>query len=270
MPHQPARFCIKQNLIDFGRGEPCVYRNYSNPEPAASVDQPDVLRRIRQQQGESVARRKTVGFTNGYDFGYFQPEALFDPAKVPADLLVHDTAKWVKVADRGAHASGLKLLATVAGPEPVTLDALAALLMGTALSNPADVPDVVSAKVIDRRRSYPIPSVTLNRDAHPAVSRSRITIKADAAEQLFAIDTSNITWAVIDSGIDMLHPAFAERDEADKPIPIGAGPMPRTVPIAFSTYSGMDIARTTASAEPIVVTSAALSPAYGLHGPDIR
>jgi hypothetical protein len=44
---------------------------------------------------------------NGYDFGYFQPEALFDPGKVPADLAVHDTAKWVKVEDRGTHASGL-------------------------------------------------------------------------------------------------------------------------------------------------------------------
>src|SRR6266849_5778935 len=27
MPHQPARFCIKQNSIDFGGGEPRVYRD---------------------------------------------------------------------------------------------------------------------------------------------------------------------------------------------------------------------------------------------------
>src|SRR5271170_7718547 len=47
MPHQPTRFCIKQNLIDFGCGEPSVYRDCSNAEPAAGVDELDVLRRIR-------------------------------------------------------------------------------------------------------------------------------------------------------------------------------------------------------------------------------
>ena len=85
------------------------------------------------------------------------------------------------------------------------MDALAALLMDTALSNPTDVPDVIAAKVIDRRRRYPVQSVNLNRDARPAVTRSRITIKADAAEQLFSIDTSTLTWAVVDSGIDQRH-----------------------------------------------------------------
>jgi hypothetical protein len=30
MPHQSARFCIKQNLIDFRRGESSVYRDRSN------------------------------------------------------------------------------------------------------------------------------------------------------------------------------------------------------------------------------------------------
>src|SRR5580704_19345467 len=34
MPQQPARFCIKQNSIDFGCGEPCVYRDCNNAEPA--------------------------------------------------------------------------------------------------------------------------------------------------------------------------------------------------------------------------------------------
>jgi hypothetical protein len=47
--------------LDFSCGEPRVYRDCGNAEPAAGVDQPDVLRRIRQQKCESVARRKTVG-----------------------------------------------------------------------------------------------------------------------------------------------------------------------------------------------------------------
>lgn len=61
MPHRPARFCVKQDLIEFGRGEPCVYRNCGNPEPAAGVDQLDVFRGIRQQKREALTRRKTVG-----------------------------------------------------------------------------------------------------------------------------------------------------------------------------------------------------------------
>src|ERR1700756_2942662 len=48
MPHEPSRLCIKQNLIDFSCGEPRVYRDGSNAEPAARVDQLDVVRRIRQ------------------------------------------------------------------------------------------------------------------------------------------------------------------------------------------------------------------------------
>src|SRR5689334_24128987 len=34
MPQQPAWLCIKQNSIDFGFGEPRVYRDCSNAEPA--------------------------------------------------------------------------------------------------------------------------------------------------------------------------------------------------------------------------------------------
>ncbi|WP_433066086.1 S8 family serine peptidase [Dactylosporangium sp. CS-033363] len=62
----------------------------------------------------------------------------------------------------------------------------------------------------DRRRRYPVASVTTNRKAGAAVTRSRATVKADAAEQVFAIDCSTIGWAVVDSGIDYHHPAFKE------------------------------------------------------------
>src|SRR6266852_1747098 len=74
MPHQPAWFCIKQNSIDFGRGEPRVYGDCSNAEPAAGVDQLDVLRRIRQQKREPVARRKAVGGERGRNV----PDALVE------------------------------------------------------------------------------------------------------------------------------------------------------------------------------------------------
>jgi subtilisin family serine protease len=55
-------------------------------------------------------------------------------------------------------------------------------------------------------------SVSLNRQAAPTVSRSTLAVKADAARRLFAIDCSELVWAVIDSGIDARHPAFGVRE----------------------------------------------------------
>ncbi len=48
-----------------------------------------------------------------------------------------------------------------------------------------------------------------NRRSRLSVAFSRRTIKADASENLFQASTAGITWAVVDSGIDAQHPAFA-------------------------------------------------------------
>lgn len=40
---------------------------------------------------------------------------------------------------------------------------------------------------------------------------SRDTVKADAALRLFSISTSSLVWAVVDTGIDALHPAFCNK-----------------------------------------------------------
>jgi len=56
--------------------------------------------------------------------------------------------------------------------------------------------------------------INRNRPATLAIMDSRKTVKADAANTLFAVNCSKVTWAVIDSGIDALHPAF--RDHKSK------------------------------------------------------
>lgn len=69
--------------------------------------------------------------------------------------------------------------------------------------------------------SYPddrlIWRITKNRPIRLAVNKSSLTVKADAAIRLFDICCENITWAVLDSGIDPNHPAFkvltAEHEE---------------------------------------------------------
>ena len=44
---------------------------------------------------------------NGVNFDYIQPVSLFEPARVPADMLPQDVAGWRRVADRGPNAAGL-------------------------------------------------------------------------------------------------------------------------------------------------------------------
>jgi len=68
-----------------------------------------------------------------------------------------------------------------------------------------------------RTRSYfaPIWSIDVNRDVELAISQSRKTIKADAAERLFNEDAKKITWAIIDSGIDASHIGFKNRERSD-------------------------------------------------------
>jgi serine protease AprX len=50
--------------------------------------------------------------------------------------------------------------------------------------------------------------ISLNRPAAQSLFESRATVKADAAERVFQINTSGIVFAVVDGGIDAAHPAF--------------------------------------------------------------
>jgi serine protease AprX len=54
-------------------------------------------------------------------------------------------------------------------------------------------------------------SVARNRPVQTTVYRSRIACKVDAATRVFGISCGEVSWAVIDSGIDARHPAFARR-----------------------------------------------------------
>ena len=73
----------------------------------------------------------------------------------------------------------------------------------------------VVAEVIEGVETPPretrIYSINLNREATLAVSRSVLSIKADAARLLFDVDCSRLTWAILDSGVDARHPAFIDR-----------------------------------------------------------
>lgn len=147
--------------------------------------------------------------------------ALDGHIRAPATSEIHDNMQ--RRQERGRQLTWfLNLLRRVvadAGPagQDVT-DALVRMLA-------AAVPDTYPVRgahspvgqVVDRRLKYPIVSVTTNRRATRAVVRSRRTIKADAAEQVFSVDSASIGWAVVDSGIDARHSAFHEWDTTVSP-----------------------------------------------------
>ena len=55
--------------------------------------------------------------------------------------------------------------------------------------------------------------ITSNRPVDQASLVSRVTVKADAAARLFEVECKEITWGILDSGIDQRHPAFREEPE---------------------------------------------------------
>lgn len=61
--------------------------------------------------------------------------------------------------------------------------------------------------------------ISMNRPAHPALERSVPAVKGDAAHKLFSVNCEKIVWAVIDSGIDVTHPAFGFAQPRTDPKP---------------------------------------------------
>jgi serine protease AprX len=93
---------------------------------------------------------------------------------------------------------------------------------GSRRTAPPTTREIVAAgwKLLRQARA-PSPGVTpllwgvnRNREVRPAVWRSRVTVKADAAARLFELSCRELRWAVVDSGIDALHPAFWNRPDA--------------------------------------------------------
>lgn len=149
--------------------------------------------------------------------------ALAGHVRTPATSEIHDSME--RRQERGRHVTWLlRLLHRIvrnARPDlgrgetreravtDVLVDLLDAVVVDT---GPVRRPHAPAGRVADRRQKYPVVSVTTNRPATGAVVRSRRTIKADAAEQVFSVDTASIGWAVVDSGIDPRHPAFHDWD----------------------------------------------------------
>jgi serine protease AprX len=75
---------------------------------------------------------------------------------------------------------------------------------------------VKGLKEIETGTPCSIFAVSRNREANVAIFRSVLSVKGDAARNVFKSAGKGITWAVIDSGIDATHPAFRKRNQEGK------------------------------------------------------
>ncbi|HEY6806542.1 MAG TPA: S8 family peptidase [Pyrinomonadaceae bacterium] len=120
--------------------------------------------------------------------------------------------------DRFVALTGLILWA--GANEPVKNDPLAPTTEQIAnildQAEPKEIADrlvkLAESMLSDNTRDPIVWQVSLNRFAMPALTKSVGAVKADAASTLFKVNCSEITWAVLDSGIDGDHPAFKTSD----------------------------------------------------------
>ncbi len=71
--------------------------------------------------------------------------------------------------------------------------------------------DETRAVIREKGRSFaPIFQIWSDNEIRTTLTRSLVTVKADAAQRTFQALGEGIVWAVLDSGIDATHPHFAE------------------------------------------------------------
>jgi len=70
------------------------------------------------------------------------------------------------------------------------------------------------------RNAAPIYQIWSDNEFHTTLTRSLITVKADAAQRAFQALGEGIVWAVLDSGIDANHPHFLEFKNLGVPDPL--------------------------------------------------
>ena len=89
-----------------------------------------------------------------------------------------------------------------------------------ALAPPPNAKTAKADKAMPEDSQFPLLwSISLNRRARPAIRLSVSSTKADAARLLFNVKCSDLTWAVVDTGIDATHPAFGIAKEPGAPAP---------------------------------------------------
>lgn len=145
---------------------------------------------------------------------------LTDPALEPGQPL--DVIVWLNEAFQGGIEAAAESIRTRISP----LDPHFGLLEQYCFArlNAADILQLASetrARIRDGgRNSSPIFQIWQDNAIRTTLTRSLVTVKADAAQRAFQAFGDGIVWAVLDSGIDSTHPHFSEFDNLRVPDPL--------------------------------------------------
>ena len=136
--------------------------------------------------------------------GFYSERSLFDDPDSAANILARDLGLTADLPD-------MRVIDESETDQLGRLDALGAAhtAVATAFSRLFEGWNEEQERPAD----YLLWRVTKNRKIELAVNKSTMTVKADAARRLFEVSSAQITWAIIDSGIDREHPAFYLRDK---------------------------------------------------------
>ena len=122
--------------------------------------------------------------------------------------------RYIATPTRYATLGGLILWAAGEAPETgadSTRERIQKVLKRAAAEQLTDRLQKLLVQIGPQQRPSLVYTISLNRRANHAITRSVPAVKADAARSLFAVNCSDIVWAVIDSGIASDHPAFLDK-----------------------------------------------------------
>jgi hypothetical protein len=139
-------------------------------------------------------------------------ERLDSSNSSPDDALVTQGLVWLtRVAGTIGRAADLASYS-----EPISVTQMREWPSDSTSLMKTTIPLIQSSVVLDEEEelgaSGPLFSINRNRESVTAMYLSVPTIKADAARKVFDVKGNDITWAVIDSGIDAKSFAFRKRD----------------------------------------------------------
>ncbi len=195
---------------------PWWYERFAELRTVLRVDQPDrALFPLDQTDLDNIAGRLPVR-------GVMARRTITPRNGIAADFLYVAVLGGAILMAQDATVQGKS---TIASDNASRLTAFAALFADWTPDILADAYPDPDGKVQDAplavRRRFAW-RVAINRLTEAAITRSTLAVKADATRRLFNVSCREITWAVVDSGIDAAHPAFV--DWAAAPDPSGNRP----------------------------------------------
>ena len=133
-----------------------------------------------------------------------------------------DVIIWLNESfERGLHAATEAVLSQVAALDPAVTTpsqyCFARLTAAQILSLAAETRALIRES---GRNAAPVFQIWSDNDVFTTLTRSLVTVKADAAQRTFQALGEGIVWAVVDSGIDAAHPHFSEFENLRVPEPL--------------------------------------------------